>query len=122
MRRVRLRTQVAGSLRAALAMLLLCVSAAMAAQNFDYRSPSSTQDPTAAASIRDLASRLLPVYQDSDAERYLANLSALQMAVGDYTAADISRQSLRERRRKTDFGHPIGRAAIMTPPSLQAPG
>jgi uncharacterized protein len=113
MRTARFRTQVAGSLRAALAMLLLSVSAAMAAQNFDYRSPSSTQDPNAAASISDLASRLLPVYQDSDAERYLANLSALQMAVGDYTAADISRQSLRERRRKTDFGHPIGRAAVI---------
>jgi putative CocE/NonD family hydrolase len=95
-----------------LAMLILAAPAAIAATNFDYRSPSSTQDPAAAASISDLASRLIPVYQDSDPERYLANLSALQMAVGDYAAADISRQTLRERRRKTDFGHPVGRAVI----------
>ncbi len=60
--------------------------------------------------MSDLAARLIPVYQDSDPERYLANLSALQMAVGDYAAADISRQSLRERRRKTDFGRPVGRS------------
>jgi hypothetical protein len=95
-----------------LAMLVLAAPAAIAATNFDYHSPSSTQDPAAAASISDLASRLIPVYQDSDPERYLANLSALQMAVGDYAAADISRQTLRERRRKTDFGHPVGRAVI----------
>ena len=50
--------------------------------------------------MSDLAARLIPVYQDSDPERYLANLSALQMAAGEYAAADISRQSLRERRRK----------------------
>ena len=92
--------------------MIFTASPAAAAQNFDYRAPASTQDPAAAASISDLASRLIPVYQDSDPERYLANLSALQMAVGDYAAADISRQSLRERRRKTDFGHPVGRGAI----------
>src|SRR6201996_5881197 len=98
--------------------LLFCVlvgaagHVAHAASNFDYRAPASTQDPAAAASISDLASRLLPVYQDKDPERYLANLSALQMAVGDFAAADISRQTLRERRRKTDFGHPVGRAVI----------
>jgi putative CocE/NonD family hydrolase len=97
---------------AALVLLMFAASRAGAGPSFDYRAPSSTQDPAAAASISDLASRLLPVYQDSDPERYMANLSALQMAVGDYAAADITRQSLRERRRKTDFGHPIGRAAI----------
>jgi uncharacterized protein len=107
-----MRINAALPLPALLLMLLLAAPAAVAAPNFDYRSPSSTQDPAAAASISDLASRLIPVYQDSDPERYLANLSALQMAVGDYAAADISRQSLRERRRKTDFGHPVGRAAI----------
>ncbi len=34
------------------------------------------------------------------------------MAMGNYAAADISRQSLRERRRKTDFGRPVGRSVI----------
>jgi len=62
--------------------------------------------------MSDLAARLIPVYQDPDPERYLANLSALQMAVGDYAAADISRKSLRERRRTSDFGHPVGRGLV----------
>src|SRR5580692_2838469 len=88
------------------------MTAALAAPTFDFRAPASPQDSRAAASISDLASRLLPVYQDSDPERYLANLSALQMALGNYAAADISRQSLRERRRKTDFGRPVGRSVI----------
>jgi putative CocE/NonD family hydrolase len=100
----------------ALAAPLLAVSFSIAAvpawgaQNFYFRAPASPAD--AAAVISDLASRLIPVYQDSDPERYLANLSALQLAVGDYAAADISRQSLRERRRKSDFGHPVSRALI----------
>jgi putative CocE/NonD family hydrolase len=95
-----------------LLLLLVLTTLAWAATEFDFRPPAKPSDPTAAAIMSDLAARLIPVYQDSDPERYLANLSALQMAVGDYSAADISRQSLRERRRKTDFGHPVGRALI----------
>jgi putative CocE/NonD family hydrolase len=93
-------------------LLLLAVSPARAAQEFDFRPPPTAMDPKAGAIMRDLAARLIPVYQDPDPERYLANLSALQVAVGDYAAADISRQSLRERRRKSDFGHPVGRWLI----------
>ena len=92
------------------AFLMFDASPAWGAQDFYFRAPASPSD--AAAAIGDLASRLLPVYQDSDAERYLANLSALQLAVGDYAAADISRQSLRDRRRKSDFGHPVSRALV----------
>ncbi len=62
--------------------------------------------------MRDLAERILPVYQERDPDRYLSNLSALQMAVGDYTSAYASRQSLRERRRNTDLGRRVGRAVI----------
>jgi hypothetical protein len=93
-------------------LLCLAVAPARAAQDFDFRVPSTPSDAAAAAALSDLASRLIPVYQDPDPERYLANLSALQMAVGDYGAADISRQSLRERRRKSDFGHPVSRALV----------
>ena len=49
--------------------------------------------------MRDLAVRILPVYQENDAERYLANLSALQLTSGDYAAAYATQQSLRERRQ-----------------------
>jgi putative CocE/NonD family hydrolase len=90
--------------------LFFAASPSWSAQDFYFRVPASPSD--AAAAISDLASRLIPVYQDEDPERYLANLSALQMAVGDYAAADISRQSLRDRRRKSDFGHPVSRALI----------
>ena len=62
--------------------------------------------------MRDLAERLLPVYQETDPDRYLANLSALQMVAGDYAAAYVSRQSLRDRRRSADAGRPVGRAVI----------
>ncbi len=100
------------SLDAFLGLVLILVMAAPSwgAQDFSFRAPASPSG--AAAAIKDLASRLIPVYQDQDPERYLANLSALQMAVGDYAAADISRQSLRERRRKSDFGHPVSRALV----------
>src|SRR5258708_38352366 len=99
-------------MRLLLILLFLAAAPAGAAQDFDFRAPSTPPDRAAAATMSDLASRLIPVYQDSDPERYLANLSALQMAVGDYGAADISRQALRERRRKSDFGHPVSRALV----------
>jgi len=62
--------------------------------------------------MRDLAARLVPVYEEPDADRYLANLSVLQMAALDYTAADGSRLSLRDRRRNTEAGLPVGRGII----------
>ena len=103
-----LRVCLTNAFAALVVSLLNGVSPAWSAQDFYFRAPASPAD--AAAAIADLASRLIPVYQDPDPERYLANLSALQLAVGDYAAADISRQSLRERRRKSDFGHPVSRA------------
>lgn len=95
-----------------LLLFLVLATAVRAATEFDFRPPARPSDAATAAIMRDLAARLIPVYQDTDPERYLANLSALQMAVGDYPAADISRRALRERRRKTDFGHPVSRALI----------
>jgi hypothetical protein len=54
--------------------------------------------------LQDLAGRLVPVYQDPDPDRYLANLSALQMVAGNYAAADESRRSLRDLRRRPAGG------------------
>jgi putative CocE/NonD family hydrolase len=93
-----------------MAFLFISVSPSWGAQVFDFRAPASPAG--AGAAISDLASRLIPVYQDADPERYLANLSALQMAVGNYAAADISRQSLRDRRRKSAFGLPVSQAVV----------
>jgi uncharacterized protein len=97
-----------------LLLLLLLVPAlpAAAAQDFDFRAPASSTDPQLPALMRDLAGRILPVYQENDPERFLSNLSALQMVAGDYPSAYATRQSLLERRRNTRGGRPVGRALV----------
>ena len=79
---------------------------------FEFHTPASVDDPAAAAAMRDLAARLVPVYQDPDPDRYLANLSALQLVAGNYSAAYESRQTLRDRRQRLDAGRPAGRDVI----------
>jgi putative CocE/NonD family hydrolase len=79
---------------------------------FEFHAPASADDPATGAAMRDLAERLIPVYQDPDPDRYLASLSALQMAAGNYSAAYENRQSLRDRRRSLDAGRPVGRDVI----------
>src|SRR5882672_4889293 len=68
------------------------------APDLEFHPPAAAGDAGAPAVMRDLAERLLPVYEEPDPDRYLANLSALQMVAGDYAAAYVSRQSLRDRR------------------------
>ncbi|HEY0339638.1 MAG TPA: CocE/NonD family hydrolase [Steroidobacteraceae bacterium] len=94
-------------------MLLAAVAPPATAQDFDFHPPASATAPTAPAVMRDLAERMLPVYQEDNPERYLANLSALQLVAGNFTAAYESRQSLRDRRRSTDAGRPVGRGLIL---------
>ena len=60
-----------------------------------------------AAAMRDLAVRILPVYQEADANRYLNNLSALQLVAGSVDSAWNTRQSLLDRRRPQEAGKPI---------------
>jgi putative CocE/NonD family hydrolase len=109
-------TGMAVAIRAALS-LLLCFFVGLSpvwgeAPDLEFHPPSLADEATVPAVMRDLAERLLPVYQEADPDRYLANLSVLQMVAGDYAAADVSRQSLRDRRRTVDAGRPVGRAAI----------
>jgi uncharacterized protein len=106
------RLRTAGRMSCLFVMLMAAFAPAWAAPNFEFHAPPSALDATAAAALRDLAARVLPVYQEADPERYLANLSVLQMVLGDYTSADVSRQSLRDRRRRIDAGQPIGHAAV----------
>ena len=59
-----------------------CVFAAMtqswaAAPELEFHPPASPGDAAAPAIMRDLAERLLPVYEEADPDRYLANLFAL---------------------------------------------
>jgi uncharacterized protein len=79
---------------------------------FEFHAPASADDAAAGAAMRDLAGRLVPVFQDPDPDRYLANLSALQMVAGNYSAAYETRQTLLDRRRRLDAGRPVGRDVI----------
>lgn len=83
------------------------------AQDYDFHPPRSGDDAAAAAALRDLSERLLPVYQDSDIERYLANLAVLQLADSNYAAADDALQSLRQRRQGSGGPAADGAAAAM---------
>jgi putative CocE/NonD family hydrolase len=108
----RLDNHIAAAAMVMVVLLFISASPAKAAPAFGFQPPATTSDPNAPAIMRDLAARLIPVYHDSDPERYLANLSALQMAVGNYAAADISRQSLHERWVNMDTGDPIGQRVV----------
>jgi uncharacterized protein len=82
------------------------------AQDLDFHAPASTSDPALATTMRDLAVRVLPVYQDADGNRYLNNLSALQLVAGSVDSAWNTRQSLLDRRRSQEAGKPIRQAVI----------
>jgi uncharacterized protein len=92
--------------------LLLWLGTALA-QDLDVHVPASTSDPGLAGAMRDLAGRVLPVYQDSDQNRYLNNLSALQLVAGSVDSAWNTRQTLLDRRRPQEAGRPIQQAVVM---------
>src|SRR3984885_995135 len=91
--------------------LLLWLSPAQA-QELDFHAPANTTDPALAAAMRDLAVRVLPVYQEADASRYLNNLSALQLVAGSVDSAWNTRQSLLDRPRPQEAGKPIRPAVV----------
>jgi putative CocE/NonD family hydrolase len=104
------------AIRAALSLVIFLVIAqtpSLAEEpDLEFHPPAVAGDAGTPAVMRDLAERLLPVYEEADPDRYLANLSVLQLATGNYAAADVSRQALRDRRRRVDAGRPAGRPAI----------
>ncbi|MEJ0039141.1 MAG: CocE/NonD family hydrolase [Gammaproteobacteria bacterium] len=104
------------NLLAARILLLLAIVIAPSlalAQDFDFRPPASAADPALPAAMRDLAQRILPVYQENDQDRYLSNLSALQMIAGDPVSAYATRQSLQERQRGANTGRPPASRALV---------
>jgi putative CocE/NonD family hydrolase len=98
--------------RLAALLLSLCAPAWGLAQDLQFNAPASASDAAIPRVMQDLAERLLPVYQEPDQDRYLTNLSALQMVAGDYVAADATRESLRERRKALESGRPVGRGTL----------
>jgi uncharacterized protein len=97
---------------AILLFVAIAASTVARAQNFGFEAPTAATDPALPAALRDLAERLLPTYQDDDPDRYLSTLAALQMAVGDPTAAHRTRLTLRERLQSEQSTLPAGRALV----------
>jgi uncharacterized protein len=89
----------------------LCLPAVAAAAAFEFKAPLSVDDPKLDLVMRDLAERILPVYEESGPERYLENVSALQLVAGWYAAAAESRRQLSERMR-TENPARLSRAAV----------
>ena len=95
-----------------LALLLVLLPSVAPAQELDLRLPAAATDTGMPTVMRDLAVRVLPVYQESNRERYLANLAALQFVSGGYTAADATRQELRDWRRSVHGAFPADRSLV----------
>jgi putative CocE/NonD family hydrolase len=93
-------------------LILTMGSSWAAAQEFDFRPPASVTDPSVPAVMRDLADRILPVYQENDPERYLKNLSALQIVARNFTGGYATRQSLRNRRKSADANRPGSKGVV----------
>lgn len=85
--------------RRALVLLLLALPAWVGAQDFDFRPPRDPDDLAAVDVMRDLAKRIVPVYQFADTDLYLANVTALQIVSGAYGAAYDSSRALRRLLR-----------------------
>jgi putative CocE/NonD family hydrolase len=96
----------------ACAAALLCAASRClaASQNLELHLPATPSDPVTVSTLRDLAQRVLPVYEEPDHQRYLATLSALQLAAGNYQAAYSTRQELRDIRRGADPAYPADRS------------
>jgi predicted acyl esterase len=93
-------------------MVSCLAGVAVAAEDLDFHAPQSASGPQAAAAMRSLAERALPVYENPDRAEFLANLSALQMVAGEYAAADATRQSLHEFRERQKTARPVDLAVI----------
>lgn len=94
------------ALRMLALLLLLATTVPVGAQGFEFTPPAGVDDPGVPALMRDLAERMLPVYQEKDQQRYLANLAALQLVAGNPVAAGETRRSLQDRRKAAGMGSP----------------
>ena len=89
--------------RRVLVVLLLALPMWARALDFGFKAPHDPDDVAAVAVMRDLAQRIVPVYQAADTDAYLANLTALQIVGGTYGAAYDSSKLLRNRYRGKPF-------------------
>jgi hypothetical protein len=92
------------------ALLIAAAPCWPATQNLELHLPASPSDPKMPEIMKDLADRVLPVYEEPDRQRYLATLSALQLVDGNTQAALSTRQDLRNLRKGADPTYPADRS------------
>jgi putative CocE/NonD family hydrolase len=95
-----------------LSMAVALQAALAAAQDFGFDAPANATDAELPAVMRDLAERIVPVYKEDDSDRYLLNLAALQLVLGDPAAAQATRLSLLERLQSEQRALPVGQAVV----------
>ena len=93
-------------------LLVLALPAWAWALDFGFRPPRDPDDVAAVEVMRDLAQRIVPVYQDADTEVFLANVTALQIVSGAYVAAYDSNRALRRLHRGKPFDGLVERAVL----------
>ncbi|MHB8814539.1 MAG: CocE/NonD family hydrolase [Steroidobacteraceae bacterium] len=91
---------------------LLLLPRLAAAQSLEFRAPASVYDSATPAVMRDLASRIVPVYRNDNHEQYLANMSALQLVAGSFDEAYSARLDLQQLRGGTPRRPPADPAMV----------
>ncbi|MGK6307077.1 CocE/NonD family hydrolase [Variovorax sp. DT-64] len=98
--------------RRALVLLVLALPAWAWALDFGFKPPSDPDDVAAVDVMRDLAQRIVPVYQEAETDAFLANMTALQIVSGAYRAAADSNRTLRGRQQGKPFDDLAERAIL----------
>lgn len=93
-------------------LLLLALPLLAWAQDFGFQPPRDPDDVAAVSVMRDLAQRIVPVYQDAGTDAYLANVTALQIVSGGHAAAYDSSRLLRGRYQGKPFDALAERAVL----------
>jgi hypothetical protein len=83
-----------------------------AAQGLEFHAPASVYDSSTASVMRDLASRIIPVYRNDDREQFLANMSVLQLVAGSFESAYSARLDLQGMRGGTANRPPADPALV----------
>ena len=99
-------------LRALVLLLLLALPVWAWALDFGFQPPRDPDDAAAVDLMRDLAQRIVPVYQDAETDVFLANVTALQIVSGAYGAAYDTSKSLRSRYQGKPFDGLVERAIL----------
>jgi putative CocE/NonD family hydrolase len=83
-------------IRLSLVFMLSALPTLAAAQGLEFRAPRSVYDASTPAVMRDLASRIIPVYRNDNQEQFLSNMSALQLVAGSVESGYSARLDLRQ--------------------------